>query len=147
MIGNNVVWDKHYIFTSVFMVRILGTNERLLFYQKVYRGTPLADLGGGLRGLQPPLWSENFTKKGHFGPFLGLQPPFPDRMVDKSTCSHERLQPPLSKISRSAYAHHWSVYIESSGKGRTTLYCYTRTRAVDSGHNRIEETKNYFVHL
>ena len=36
----------------------------------------LADLGGGLRGLQPPpLGSENFTKKGQFLPFLGLQPP------------------------------------------------------------------------
>ena len=41
--------------------------------------------GGGLRGLHPPppIWSENFTNKRSFLPFLGLQPPFPDRMVDK----------------------------------------------------------------
>ena len=65
---------------------------------------------GGSRGrvagvaTPPPLWSENFTKKRSFWPFWGLQPPppFPDRLMDKS--SHERLQsPPLSKISRSAY--------------------------------------------
>ena len=62
----------------------------------------LADLGGGLRGLQPPLSSKNFTKKRSFlAIFRAATPPFPDRMVDKS--SHERLQPPLSKISRSAH--------------------------------------------
>ena len=55
---------------------------------------------GGLRGLQPPLCSENFTKKRSFlAIFYGCNPPpFPDRMVDKS--SHEMLQtpPPFQKF-------------------------------------------------
>ena len=54
----------------------------------------LADLGGGLRVLQPPppLSRKILQRKGHFWPFLGLQPPVPDRVVDK--ISHERLHPP-----------------------------------------------------
>ena len=62
----------------------------------------LADLGGGLRGLQPPLVGKFYQKKrSFFAIFRAATPPFPDRMVDNS--SHERLQPPLSKNSRSAY--------------------------------------------
>ena len=64
---------------------------------------------GGLRGLQlpPPFGPKILPKKVIFDNFCGLGPqlPFSHRMVDKS--SHERLQypPPLSKISRSAYAY------------------------------------------
>ena len=65
--------------------------------------TTLADLGEGTGGCNPPpFWLENFTQKiVIFGNFRAA-PPFPYRMVDKS--NHERLQPRLSKISRSAYA-------------------------------------------
>ena len=56
----------------------------------------LADLGNGMRGLQPPpllpFWSENVIQKISFLAILGLQPSFPDRMFEKS--GHERLQTP-----------------------------------------------------
>ena len=39
---------------------------------------------GGLRLLHPPpLWSDNFSKKGHFWPLLGLQPPFQTEWLTK----------------------------------------------------------------
>ena len=73
-------------------------NLRMLSIPSI---TSLADLGEGCRGCNP-FRRKILPKKGHFWPFLGLQPPpFPDRMADKS--SHERLQPPLSKISRSVH--------------------------------------------
>ena len=35
----------------------------------------LADLGVGLRGLQPPFSQKILQKKGHYRPYLGLQSP------------------------------------------------------------------------
>ena len=61
----------------------------------------LADLRGGLRELQPPLWSEIFTPKRLFFAIFSSATPLLDRMVDKN--SHERLQPPPLNISRFAY--------------------------------------------
>ena len=63
----------------------------------------LADLGGGLRGLQPQLWSENFTKKrSFFAIFRAATPPPPFR-TELWTKVVMRGCNPLSKISGSAY--------------------------------------------
>ena len=56
---------------------------------------PLADLGGGLPGLQPLFGRNIYQKKVIFGHFRAATP-FPDRMLDKS--GHERLQPPFQKF-------------------------------------------------
>ena len=62
---------------------------------------------GGSRGrvagvATPPLVGKFYQKRSFLVIFrAATPPPFLDRMVDKS--NRERLQPPLSKISRSAY--------------------------------------------
>ena len=79
-----------------FTCNYLGYLKLDLYHWRIY--------GEGCGGCTPPFGWKILPKKGQFWPFLGLQPPFPDRIVDKS--SHERLQtPPLSKISRSAYVY------------------------------------------
>ena len=53
-------------------------------------------IGGSRGGLQPPFGRKILPKKVIFCHFRASTPPFPDRMVDKS--SHERLQPPFKKF-------------------------------------------------
>ena len=86
----------------------LATFWPRVLYNTRYTMTAFFPCKGGFSGLHPPFWSEFFLpKKAILCQFLGLQP-FPDRMMDKSTCSNERLQPPFKK-SRSAFAFFHNV--------------------------------------
>ena len=96
------------------------------FFVNFWMTQSLADLGGGLRGLQPPPFRQkNLPKKGLFWPFLGLQPPFPDWMVDKS--SLERLEPPFQnfldpRMTMVAHRIHQYIYIIHTLKFSRALY-------------------------
>ena len=50
---------------------------------------------GRVAGVATPFGRKILPKKVIFWQFLGMHPPFQDRMVDKS--SHERLHPPPFK--------------------------------------------------
>ena len=108
-------------------------SKRTILY--IYR-LHIGRLRGRIAGVAtpPPPPGRKIYKRGSFLGHQTTPPPFPDRMVDKS--SHERLHPPF-KISRSAYV--------SVRNNHRICQCSLLRNAKKSQRTRLFKKKHYQI--